>query len=255
MAVGVLSAPQPMDLWEQQTSLYEELLQDGDSSAEASASSDPTSTVVTAPDGPGWPGDDFPYEPVADRYHAADDPMADPTRTMAFPPTSMSHPCLVHVGHDMGFSRTYNGSSVSGVGRMFQTGKEGAAVKAKFATKTQGTFDVKVMSGPDDTCFAIWTPTVTPQKGSKPAAGGADDSVKPTCITFYPDLASGTSAGCGSETMECLPKCTDKDHMYVWRNTDGNNGNDGKEYETELFTQSATEVDPIALRELDGWDA
>merc|ERR1712086_262204 len=32
------------------------------------------------------------------------------------------------------------------------------------------------------------------------------------------------------------------------------NGNDGKKYETTLFTQSATEVDPIALRELDGWD-
>merc|ERR1711988_126990 len=219
VAMGVSAEVTP--LWEQQQELFDSVIPDVELEQ----------VEATSPDAPGDLADSekpFPFDPVGDKFagkiiHATGDPMADPTNTLDFPKHHYpANPCLQHVGHNFEWTTTKHGDTISGTGKWTKIGLLGAGLKAKATLKDSlgkfyASYEMDIMAAQGSACFAV----VKPIKWNLAATGA-----KPTvsCVTFYPDVRTQVSTGCGSVDEKCLTTCDDSTGAsgggrIVWHNT------------------------------------
>lgn len=218
-ALGIHEEVTP--LWEQQQALYDRVIPDVELEQ----------VEATSPDQPGDISESekpFPFDAVGDKFAdkiiPGDDPMANPENTLAFPKHHYAaDPCYQHVGHDFEWSTTKLGKAISGTGKWTKEGVYGAADKTKASlTDHKGAFyadyDITIMNAEGGACFAVVKPT---------KCNVAETGKKPTtsCVTFYPDVRTHVSTGCGSLDEKCLDSCegatgASGGGMVVWHNVD-----------------------------------
>lgn len=225
LAVVALAAPEVMPLWEQQQADFNGMLpEEMELEVVEEDASQGGSGVPNAFNKP------FPFDPVADKFAGkaaglpGDDPMANPVATLPFPKTVIPpSPCFQHVNHQFEWSTTRLGQAVSGVGNWTANGTIGSGMRTKASLKTHdgafyADYVIDIMKAPGDACFAV----VKPTKWNNEATGANPTK---SCVTFYPDVRTHISTGCGSTGEKCLDSCEGATGatgggMTVWHNID-----------------------------------